>query len=160
MVKTTLAATASYSPVRRVRSLDTVLIHVSSRQVKFPCNSWSLAVRCPVSSRQSPLNFSGHRLFSGQRDPMNTSCLRTAETRCHLRLGTKQKWPPKKDGHSCVGKLFGAAKLSGSAAPYQARRGLHRATLLWCRRPESRPQFGQRVSTRTGHTPRGHLQES
>src|SRR6266480_7594021 len=47
-----------HSAVRRGGYWNTVLIHCPPRQVKSPCNSWSLAVRCPVSSRQPRIGHS------------------------------------------------------------------------------------------------------
>jgi len=48
----TFGNNCEHSPVRRGGYWNTVLIHCPPRQVKSPCNSWPLAVRCPVSSRR------------------------------------------------------------------------------------------------------------
>jgi hypothetical protein len=75
----------------------------------------------------------------------------TTRTRSARVFAVQAKWPPKKDGHSCAGKLLYLITSSGSAVPCQARRGPRRATLLSCRRLEHCP-LTQRASTRKGHS--------
>jgi hypothetical protein len=60
----TFGNNCEHSPVRRGGYWNTVLIHCPPRQVKSPCNSWPLAVRCPVSSPQMPLDFSNELSWS------------------------------------------------------------------------------------------------
>jgi hypothetical protein len=42
-------------------------------------------------------------------DTARLTCEKSGHTPTFPYLAYKQKWPPKKDDHSCCGKLFGAA---------------------------------------------------